>query len=163
MVVAFLLVAMTLVAQNGSEEEVSHSSESASPEELADFAVAYLEVRVLRTQVNEEVDAMIGRSELPRERFSAIADTGTEDLPDDEAQAYRDVRESIEAAGQAFRRRAAVAIEEAGLSVDRFAEINRGLNADPDLAERARAQIEQIVADRADTVGIDVEREDHSE
>ncbi len=152
LVVAFLAVTASLVAQ-----------QSLSQEKLAGFAAAYLEVRVLRAQVDREVDAVIGRSEPSRERLSVIADAGTENLPDDEARAYRDVRESIEAAEQRFRRRAIDAIRQAGLSPDRFTEINRALNADPDLAERARAQIERIVANRADAVGIEVDRDDRAE
>ncbi|MFW5777020.1 MAG: DUF4168 domain-containing protein [Spirochaetota bacterium] len=126
-------------------------------DELGDFAVAYLEVRLLRAELDRDITELIEESGLSRDRLYEIQDRELKDVTEAEERAYETVMARSTALQERSYERMLGAVREAGLSIERFEEITRSLNADPDLAQRAQAHIDRLVSARADALDLDLE------
>ena len=153
-----VLTAFTVVA--GAENAMAEDARDGdgpdaeiAPDELQGFAVAYLEVLVLRGQLDREIGALIAESGLERERLYEIQDTGTDGLREREARAYRMVADGARALQQRYQSRMITAVADEDLTPERFEQITRALHADPELAARVQARIERLIAHRTGTRG----------
>ncbi|MFW5685316.1 MAG: DUF4168 domain-containing protein [Spirochaetota bacterium] len=162
LVVAILVLWSTTSAHGQSDPgtDTLPSAGAVTLEELEDFAVAYLEVRVLRAQHDRQVNRLIAQSGLDRDRLSEIQEEGLSGVPDREAHSFEVLVDRTKAVYERFRGRMVAAVRATDLSVDRFTTISRALNADPDLAVRAQAQIDRILADRAEVLDLDLGQSD---
>lgn len=150
----------TTMAQTADAEAPDSPAGQVSLDELERYAVAYLEVRAQRVQLDREIGVLIARSGLSRERLYEIQEAGVDGIPEDDASEYRRVIERVETLQQRFRARMGAVVRQEDLTLERFNGITRALNADPDLAERAQAQLDRLFADRADMLGLDFDEDE---
>ncbi len=164
-VAAFLLLqaAASMSAQPDLGDDPVSPAGDVTLEELEDFAVAYLEVRVLRAQLDRQINRLISRSGLDRERLSEIQENGLTGVPEREARSYEVLMDQSETVQESYHERMVAAVRATDLSTGRFSTINRALNADRDLAERAQAQIDRILAERSEALDLDFDGSESGE
>lgn len=125
--------------------------EPVAQDELEDFAVAFYEVQILQTQLDEEVNETLDESELDVQRFYEINEVaqgadGETDLPgvsDDELVAYQDTLRELIDIQTVIQTRMIEAVEDQDMEVDRFNEIIVALRTDEELVERLRPHLEE--------------------
>ncbi len=125
--------------------------EPVAQEELEDFAVAFYEVQILQTQLDEEINETLDESELDVQRFYEInevaqAADGEPDIPgvsDDELEAYQDTLRELIDIQTVVQTRMIEAVEDQEIEVDRFNEIIVALRTDEALVERLRPLLEE--------------------
>ncbi len=160
--VVILLLAATLIGATASvpaqsADDADRPVGDVSLDELERYAVAYLEVRVQRARLDRQMGELIAQSTLTRERIQQIQEAGVDAVSENDAREYRRVVDSTEELQRRFQARMRAAVRQEDLSLDRFDEITRDLNTNPDLAERVQARLDGLLAGRADLLGLDLD------
>lgn len=149
-----LLAAAGTAAQPEQAEQVSS-------DELKAFAVVYVEVRVLQTELDERIDEVLESSDLTRSRFYEVNRAAQDSQVPDEASGvseeefdeYRDALEELLAVQNELQQRMTAAVREEDLSVERFNEIIDAVQNDPHLQTRAEATMERLIETREPQAG----------
>lgn len=158
LILPLLLVAPPVASQTAPGPGDGQPMSSVGEQELQSFVVAYLDVQQLQAEIQESTDARVEQSDLSTERFyeihqlaqqeeSSNALTGVESP---ELAEYRTVLEDVIEIQQEMQSEMVGAVQEEGLTVERFNEIMVGIREDQDLAGRAEEVLEETIAERED-------------
>jgi len=143
-----------LLAAAGATAQPEQTA-SVSSDELKTFAVVYVEVRVLQTELEEKVDEVLERSDLDEDRFDEINRAAQESdasemtgVTDAELDEHRNVIEDLLSVQDEVQHRMVNTVRKEGLTVERFNEIIDAVQTDPDLQTRAEATMERLIETR---------------
>ncbi|MFO7781828.1 MAG: DUF4168 domain-containing protein [Spirochaetia bacterium] len=112
--------------------------------DLESFAVALQDVQELRQEMAEETQQAVGESPLEQQRFEEIyearqsggqQDAGTTDA---ENRQFEELMSEIQKIQQQSNEEMVQAVEEEGLSVQRFNQIAQAIQQDPELQQQFR-------------------------
>lgn len=146
---ALILLPVFLAAAVAVNAQQTPEAEQVEEEELEVFAGALQDVQDIQADMDEEINEVIGRSELTEDRFFAIhraaQEMSGEEQPEGvsrgELQAYQETIEEITGVQRSRQSEMAEAVRENGLEVDRFNEILTLVQADRGLMERLNSYL----------------------
>ncbi|MFW5776469.1 MAG: DUF4168 domain-containing protein [Spirochaetota bacterium] len=156
LVLPLLLAVPSLGAQNAPGLDETGPTEPVEDEELDGFAVAFLKVQEINSELTERTDERVEESELSVERFYEInqlaqqsdSSEGLEGVDDTELAEYQTVLEDVLEIQNSRQAEMVEVVEEEELSVDRFNEIMLGIREDQELAARAEEALEEATEER---------------
>lgn len=150
LILPLLLVAPPLASQDAPGSGDTPPMSPVDDVELESFAVAYLDVQELQSEVQEETDGRVEESALGIERFYEIhqlaqqseSSAGLSGVEDDELTEYKAVLEEVIEVQEEKQTEMVEVVEDEGLTVKRFNEIMLGIREDQQLAARAEEALE---------------------
>jgi hypothetical protein len=132
-----LFLAPVAIAQSSNGESVSDT-------ELENFAAALQDVQEIRQGMAEETQQAVGESPLEQQRFEEIYGArqsgGQQDAGTTEAEnrQFEELMSQIQEIQQQSNEEMVQAVEEEGLSVQRFNEIAQAIQQNPELQQEFR-------------------------
>lgn len=118
-----------------------------SDAELAKFASAFQVIRNINMQAQQEMGAVVQSEGLEIQRFNeiheAILNPNTEvTASEEEKKQHQNIISKLDTMQLAFQEKMEKAIDEKGLTTERYEQIVMGLQTDPELQERIKKMFE---------------------
>lgn len=139
-----LVIALFLAPGAFAQSSDGGSAPEVSDAELESFAVALQDVQEVRQDMAEETQQAVGESPLEQERFEEIygarqsggqEDAGTTDA---ENRQFEELMSDIQQIQQKSNEEMVEAVEDEGLSVQRFNQIAQAIQQNPELQQEFR-------------------------
>lgn len=134
---AILFLAPGAFAQSGGGGDISE-------DELGSFAAALEDVQEIRQDTAEETQQAVGDSPLEQQRFQELyqaRQNGRQQGPDEtdaESRQFDELMGQIQQIQQGSRQQMVEAVEDEGLSVERFNQIAQSIQQNPELQQQFR-------------------------